>query len=228
MQSFNNWHPVNNSRIKVTGCVGCSSHVVSYRWFTPVPIHQGGVFISAPARYLKPDILLIYQTNYFYRMKNVTIRNIQPQDNPILSKIVKDTLAEFGANHPNTVYYDPTTDALFEMFQKKGAAYFVAEINDEIVGGGGIYPTDGLPADTCELVKMYLLPHARGTGLGRTLIEKCIATSKAYGYKQIYLESMPELKQALKIYAKFGFEYLKGPMGNSGHTGCSLWMLLCL
>ena len=36
---------------------------------------------------------------------------------------------------------------------------------------------------------------------------------------------MPELKQALSVYEKFGFEYLKGPMGNSGHTGCSLWML---
>jgi putative acetyltransferase len=161
-------------------------------------------------------------------MNNITIRNIQPQDNPYLAKIVKVTLAEFGANHPNTVYYDPSTDALFEMFQKKGSKYFVAEMNNEIVGGGGIYPTDGLPDDTCELVKMYLLPPARGSGLGRTLIEKCIATSKEYGYKQIYLESMPELKQALKVYAKFGFEYLKGPMGNSGHTGCSLWMLKSL
>jgi putative acetyltransferase len=161
-------------------------------------------------------------------MNNVTIRNIQPQDNPHLSKIVKETLAEFGANHPNTVYYDPTTDALFEMFQKKGATYFVAELNDEIVGGGGIYPTDGLPADTCELVKMYLLPHARGGGLGRTLIEKCLSYAKETGYKKIYLESMPELKQALKVYAKFGFEYLKEPMGNSGHTGCSLWMLRSL
>jgi putative acetyltransferase len=158
-------------------------------------------------------------------MNNVTIRNIQPSDNPFLAKIVKDTLAEFGANHPNTVYYDPTTDALFEMFQKKGSVYFVAELTDEIVGGGGIYPTDGLPADTCELVKMYLLPPARGYGLGRTLIEKCLAFAKEAGYKQVYLESMPELKQALKVYARFGFEYLKGPMGNSGHTGCSLWML---
>ncbi len=162
---------------------------------------------------------------YFYNMNNIQIRNIRPSDNPYLAKIVKDTLAEFGANHPNTVYYDPTTDALFELFQKKGAAYFVAEMDQEIVGGGGIYPTDGLPADTCELVKMYLLPHARGSGLGRTLIEKCLAIAKEYGYKQVYLESMPELKQALKVYAKFGFEYLKGPMGNSGHTGCSLWML---
>ena len=157
--------------------------------------------------------------------QTVTIREIQRSDNPSLSKIVKGTLAEFGANHPNTVYYDPTTDALYELFQKKGAAYFVAELDNEIVGGGGIYPTDGLPADTCELVKMYLLPHARGAGLGRTLIEKSLAFAKDAGYKNVYLESMPELKQALKVYAKFGFDYLKGPMGNSGHTGCSLWML---
>lgn len=158
----------------------------------------------------------------------ITIRDIQRSDNPSLAKIVKDTLAEFGANHPNTVYYDPTTDELYELFQKKGAAYFVAEINNEIVGGGGIYPTPGLPDDTCELVKMYLLPHARGSGLGRTLIEKSLTFASEAGYKNVYLETMPELKQALKVYAKFGFEYLKGPMGNSGHTGCSLWMLKSL
>ena len=52
--------------------------------------------------------------------------------------------------------------------------------------------------------------------------------AQAAGYSQVYLESMPELKQALKVYAKFGFSYLKGPMGNSGHTGCSLWMLKSL
>jgi putative acetyltransferase len=161
-------------------------------------------------------------------MNNLLIRTIESGDNPFLAKIVKDTLAEFGANHPGTVYYDATTDTLFELFQKEGAAYFVAELNGEIVGGGGIYPTDGLPAATCELVKMYLLPQARGTGLGRTLIEKSIAFAKEAGYKQVYLETMPELKQALKVYAKFGFEYLKGPMGNSGHTGCSLWMLRSL
>jgi putative acetyltransferase len=161
-------------------------------------------------------------------MNHVNIRPIQPADNPFLSRIVKDTLAEFGANHPGTVYYDETTDALYELFQTKGAAYFVAEINSEIVGGGGIYPTDGLPADTCELVKMYLLPQARGTGLGRTLIEKSLDFAKEAGYKHVYLETMPELRQALNMYAKFGFEYLKGPMGNSGHTGCSLWMLRSL
>jgi putative acetyltransferase len=134
-------------------------------------------------------------------------------------------LAEFGANHPNTVYYDPTTDALFEVFQTPRSTYFVAELDGEMLGGGGIYPTDGLPADTCELVKMYLLPQGRGIGLGRTLIEKCINAAGENGFKNIYLETMPELKQALNVYQKFGFVYLDGPMGNSGHTGCSLWMI---
>lgn len=155
----------------------------------------------------------------------ISYRNIRKEDNQVLAKIVKDTLAEFGANHPNTVYFDPTTDTLFEVFQHPGSTYFIAEINNKMVGGGGIYPTDGLDKDTCELVKMYLLPEARGLGIGRTLIEKCIEAARKLKYKRIYLETMPELKQAVNVYNKFGFEFLKGPMGNSGHTGCSMWMI---
>jgi putative acetyltransferase len=156
---------------------------------------------------------------------NFTVRPLKEKDDPIIAKIVKDTLAEFGANHPGTVYFDPTTDHLSEVFKHKRSAYNIAEIDGKIVGGGGIYPTEGLPDDTCELVKMYLLPEARGLGLGKIMINKCIEMAKQLGFANVYLESMPELRQALKTYAHFGFEYLQGPMGNSGHTGCSLWML---
>ena len=156
----------------------------------------------------------------------VLVRTVESSDNPYLANIIKKALEEFDANRPGTVYTDPTTDHLYQLFQQKGSIYFVALINDKIVGGGGIYPTEGLPAGTCELVKMYLSPSARGLGIGKMLIEKNLAWAKKYGYEQIYLESMPELKQALNAYTKFGFEYLDGPMGNSGHTGCSLWMLL--
>lgn len=166
-----------------------------------------------------------YYPDYFCFMKIPAIRSIQVTDNPLIATIIRNTLAEFGANKPGTVYFDASTDALYELFQKQGAVYFIATLDNEVVGGGGIYPTEGLPADTCELVKMYLLPQARGTGLGRALIEKSLDFARDAGYKNVYLETMPELKQALNVYAKFGFEYLKGPMGNSGHTGCSLWML---
>jgi putative acetyltransferase len=72
---------------------------------------------------------------------------------------------------------------------------------------------------------MYLLPQARGTGIGRQLIERNLQYAFEAGYMNVYLESMPELRTALNIYEKFGFEYLDAPMGNTGHTGCSLWML---
>jgi putative acetyltransferase len=158
-------------------------------------------------------------------MKPISIRPLEPSDNKVMARIVKETLAEFGANHPGTVYFDPTTDALFELFQTKGAAYFVAVSDGLILGGGGIYPTDGLPPNTCELVKMYLVPEGRGWGLGRTVIEKCLQFARDTGYDQVYLETMPELQKALKVYERFGFNYLSAAMGNSGHTGCSLWML---
>jgi len=153
------------------------------------------------------------------------IRTIQPSDNQQLAKIVRATLTEFGANHPGTVFYDSTTDALSDLFKKERSVYFVAEMDGKIVGGGGIFPTDGLPGKTCELVKMYLLPEARGRGVGRSIIEKCLLTAKEFGFEHVYIESMPELKLALKIYEKFGFEYLSAPLGNSGHFGCELWMI---
>ena len=155
---------------------------------------------------------------------DVLIRPIHSDDNAAIAAVIRNALAEFGANKPGTVFYDESTDHLFELFQQEGAAYRVAEIDGVILGGGGIFPSPGLPKGTCELVKMYLSPSARGLGLGRRLINECLRLAAEMGYQQVYLETMPELKKALSVYEKFGFKYLKGPMGNTGHFGCELWM----
>ncbi|MBS1597823.1 MAG: GNAT family N-acetyltransferase [Bacteroidetes bacterium] len=158
-------------------------------------------------------------------MDNIIIREIEPADNAALAVIVRQTLAEFGANRPGTVYYDDTTDHLYELFQAKNSVYYVALMDGTVMGGAGIFPSAGLENDTCELVKMYLLSMARGKGLGKFLIEQCIAFAKKSGYKHVYLETMPELRKAVGMYEKFGFRYLKGPRGNTGHFGCDVWMM---
>lgn len=161
-------------------------------------------------------------------MNDFTLRKIQFQDNEPLAKIIRDSLAEFGANKPGTVYYDDTTDHLYELFQEPGSIYYVAEKNGVIVGGAGIYPSAGLPQGTCELVKMYLQKEVRGAGLGKYLIEQVLEFAHGIGYLNVYIETMPELRKALKVYEKFGFEYLNGPLGNTGHFGCDVWMLKAL
>lgn len=154
------------------------------------------------------------------------IRTIRKSDNEKLAGIIRNTLAEFRANKPGTVYFDPTTDHLFEVFQSEPKSiYYVAMFHEEIIGGAGIYPTAGLPDGICELVKLYLSPTARGKGIGRLLMEKCLVAAKELGYKRVYLETMPELTIAIPMYEKFGFTYLPAAQGNSGHTGCDVWMI---
>lgn len=160
--------------------------------------------------------------------KPINIRPIIKEDNPLIATIIRSCLTEFGANKPGTVYYDKTTDHLFELFQENGAAYFIAEQEGDVVGGGGIFPSPGLPRGTCELVKMYLLPSARGTGIGATLLNKCMSEAKELGFVSMYIETLPELKKAISVYEKFGFSYLDKPLGNTGHFGCSVWMLKSL
>ena len=152
------------------------------------------------------------------------IRNITPEDNPHIAAIIRSCLEEFNANKCGTVYYDASTDHLYELFQTPNSIYFIAEEEGKILGGGGIFPSRGLPEDTCELVKMYLLPECRGKGIGAAIINKAIDFAREKGFKRIYLESMPELKKAISVYEKFGFEYIHEPIGDTGHHGCDVWM----
>jgi putative acetyltransferase len=156
---------------------------------------------------------------------SITIREIQEEDNAELASVIRKALEEFKANKPGTVYYDESTDHLSDLFLAENSIYFVAVREGKLLGGAGLYPTEGLDHDTIELVKMYLRPEARGQGLGRTLILKCIEYAKDLGYKRIYLETMSELDKAIAAYEKLGFVLLKSPMGNSGHHSCELWMV---
>ena len=72
---------------------------------------------------------------------------------------------------------------------------------------------------------LYLIPEVRGKGIGRLLISRCLEFAKEEGFSKVYIETMPELAQALKLYEKVGFRYLDGPLGNTGHFGCELWMI---
>jgi putative acetyltransferase len=155
----------------------------------------------------------------------ITFRKIEKRDNKELAEVIRTVFREFKIDRPGTVYFDPTTDDLFALFSKQGSEYWIAEDDGVIAGGCGIYPTPGLPEGCAELVKLYLSALHRGKGVGWQLIEKSFESAKRLGYKQLYLESLPELGKAISLYERAGFKNIPAPLGNSGHFGCNIWML---
>ena len=155
---------------------------------------------------------------------SLSIRKIKATDNPTIAHIIREVLTEFKANKPGTVFTDPTTDHLYELFQVTNSGYYIAEFDGKIVGGCGVFPTEGLPKGCVELVKLYVHESARGMGVGKKLMEKSFDLAQSFGFNEIYLETLPELHIAVGLYEHVGFQYLEQPYGNSGHFACDLWM----
>ena len=160
-----------------------------------------------------------------YTMPTISFRLIKPSDNRELAALIRAVFREFHVDMPGTVYTDPTTDHLYELFRQPGSVYWIAEVDDLMTGGCGVYPTPGLPEGCAELVKFYLSAPFRGKGTGRALMEKCFESARAMGFRQLYLETFPELAKAVGMYEKAGFRYLPQPLGDSGHFACNIWML---
>lgn len=155
----------------------------------------------------------------------MNIRRIKDIDNRALARILRKSLDEFEVPKEGTVYTDPTTDNLFQLFRQPNSIYYVAEEQDEILGGCGVYPTPALPKGYAELVKFYLSPQSRGRGLGRQLLESCFEAAINLGYSHLYLESFPQFEKAIEMYQKAGFTFMDHPLGNSGHYACNIWMV---
>ncbi|MDX1277757.1 GNAT family N-acetyltransferase [Oceanihabitans sediminis] len=156
---------------------------------------------------------------------NIIIREIQQKDNAQIEAAIRACFHEFGIPLVGTAYEDIETTQMFESYQDEKEVYFVIELDEKVCGGGGVKPLKDFDADVCEIQKMYFSPALRGKGLGKLLFKKCIETAKDLGFKQIYLESAPQLKAAIHIYETFGFNHLDAPLGDTGHSSCGVWML---
>lgn len=152
-------------------------------------------------------------------------RPIKPTDNFVLASIIRKNIELLGLPTQGTAHSDPTTDNLYQLFQTPKSAYLVLEYDGKVVGGCGIFPTQGLPTAYAELVRFFLLPEMHGKGFGKILMEKCEQLAIENGYTHLYLESFPDMEAAIHLYQKFGYQKLTAPLGNSGHFACNVWML---
>lgn len=97
------------------------------------------------------------------------------------------------ADHPTTVLDD---------LLASGGRLYVAEVGGEAVGVGGLKlltPTIG------EIKRMFVLPEARGLGVGRAIVKRLVADAGELGCETVYLESASFMHPAHTLYRSVGF-----------------------
>lgn len=156
----------------------------------------------------------------------IEYREIEPSDNKPLGEVMEKVLIEFDAVEGGSMLGDPTCFRMYEQYQNEKSIYFIALINGKLVGGCGVKQIPNQDdSSICELQRMYLSKEARGKKIGKILIEKCIAKAKEFGFSKMYIESFPQMKDAINLYTKNGFYNINYALGDTGHDACEVRML---
>ncbi|MEZ5818375.1 MAG: GNAT family N-acetyltransferase [Hyphomicrobiaceae bacterium] len=90
-----------------------------------------------------------------------------------------------------------------EQFDPERDCCRIAEVDGYVVGSAFVVRTEN--PDIAKLRLVYVEPEMRGTGLGRRLVEDCMAFARAAGYRHMTLWTNDPLVAARGLYQRLGF-----------------------
>ena len=160
--------------------------------------------------------------------KRLTLRRLEAPDVHAVLGIMDACRREYGLADRVQAVLEPSDHRLYDTYGARRSAYFVAMVDDEIVGGAGISRLAGAVSSICELQRMYLRQKSRGKGIGRALLQHCLQAARRFDYRQCYAETLGEMAAALALYDRHGFRRLGAPLGSTGHGHNDRWLILGL
>ena len=130
------------------------------------------------------------------------IRPATNADREQIRELFFSILVEYGLSS-DPVGTDADLDDIEASYIRPGGWFEVVEDDaGTIIGTVGLFPK---PSGVCELRKMYLLREARGSGLGKTLMERMLAKARELGFHRMELETSSKLIEAIGLYKRYGF-----------------------
>ena len=83
-----------------------------------------------------------------------------------------------------------------------GGTLLLATVEGKLAGTGALRPLATL---ACEAKRLYVRPEFRGRGVGEALVRRLIEEARAAGYREIFGDSLPAMKAAMRVYRRLGF-----------------------
>jgi putative acetyltransferase len=131
------------------------------------------------------------------------VRPVTAVDVPELVQLVEGVLAEFGLAFGAGAETDAELFNLPGSYRERGGELWVArDANGALVGCCGVFP---VAEATFELRKMYLLPAARGLGLGRRLLDEALGWARDQRADRVVLDTTEQMTRAIAFYEANGF-----------------------
>lgn len=82
---------------------------------------------------------------------------------------------------------------------------FLAELDGLPVGCVGLRPLPGTEG-ACEMKRLYVEPEFRNRGIGAEMVRAVIRSAKVIGYRHLMLDTLPNMRIAVKLYRDLGFK----------------------
>ena len=136
------------------------------------------------------------------------IRDWEPGDRDAAARAIASVLAEYGLGwEPEGADRDVVEVERFYL--EAGGEFWAIERRGELVGTSAYYPVSR-GEKAVEIRKMYLLPSARGQGLGRFLLQQLETAIATRGFRTIWIETASVLKEAVQLYEQRGYQPATG------------------
>ncbi len=121
---------------------------------------------------------------------------------------VAELFAGYAASLPVDLGYQDFDGELAALPGKyappAGALFLARDAAGAPLGCVGLRP---LPDEACcEMKRLFLLPAARGLGLGRALTGAVIDQARRIGYRELRLDTLASMTAAQALYASMGFK----------------------
>jgi putative acetyltransferase len=132
----------------------------------------------------------------------ITVRSATNDDCSRVQTLVFGVLREYGLAPDLEGTDRDIADIEAHYINRGGVFELIEDARGNLLGTCGLYP---MTAETVELRKMYFAKALRGRGMGRKTLARMIEKAREMGFKKIYLETASVLREAVRLYEKFGF-----------------------